>query len=79
MLDAEKQRAENSGARESQLADRLIGDRSEALEEARARVEILTPLSIELPKTGLPGSRELVAFKDVVMALAAAAVRPAVV
>jgi ATPase subunit of ABC transporter with duplicated ATPase domains len=67
-LDAEKQRSENSGARESRLADRLIGDRADALAEARARVEVLTPLSIELPKTGLPGSRELVALKDVVMA-----------
>jgi ATPase subunit of ABC transporter with duplicated ATPase domains len=68
LLDTEKQRAENSGARENRLADRLIGDRTEALEEARARVEILTPLSIDLPKTNLPGSRDLVAFKDVVMA-----------
>ena len=67
-LDAEKQRAENSGAREGRLADRLIGDRTDALEQARARVEILTPLSIELPKTGLPGSRELIALKEVVMA-----------
>ena len=67
-LDAKKQRAENSGAREGRLADRLIGDRTDALEQARARVEILTPLSIELPKTGLPGSRELIAFNDVVMA-----------
>ena len=67
-LDAEKQRAENSGAREGHIADRLIGDRMDALEQARARVEVLTPLSIELPKTGLPGGRELIAFKDVVMA-----------
>jgi ATPase subunit of ABC transporter with duplicated ATPase domains len=67
-MDREKQRAENSGAREAYLADRLIGDRAEALDQARARVEILTPLSIELPKTALPGSRELVVFKDVAMA-----------
>jgi ATPase subunit of ABC transporter with duplicated ATPase domains len=67
-LDAEKQRAENSTAREGHIADRLIGDRVEALEQARARVEVLTPLSIDLPKTGLPGGRELIAFKDVVMA-----------
>jgi ATPase subunit of ABC transporter with duplicated ATPase domains len=67
-LDAEKQRAENSAAREGHIADRLIGDRMEALGQARARVEVLTPLSIELPKTGLPGGRELIAFKDVVMA-----------
>jgi ATPase subunit of ABC transporter with duplicated ATPase domains len=67
-MDREKQRAENSGARESHIAERLIGERADALEQARARVEVLTPLSIDLPKTRLPGSRELLAFKDVVMA-----------
>ena len=67
-LDAEKQRAENSTAREGHIADRLIGDRMNALGQARARVEVLTPLRIELPKTALPGDRELIAFKDVVMA-----------
>jgi ATPase subunit of ABC transporter with duplicated ATPase domains len=67
-LDAELQRAENSTARESRIADRLIEDRAEALTEARARVEILTPLTIELPMTALPGSRELIAFSEVVMA-----------
>jgi ATPase subunit of ABC transporter with duplicated ATPase domains len=68
LLDAQKQRAENSGARESRLADRLVGDRTDALEEARARVEILTPLVIDLPKTNLPASRELVAGSKVAMA-----------
>jgi ATPase subunit of ABC transporter with duplicated ATPase domains len=68
LMDAQKQRAENSGARERHLAARLIGERSEALEEARTRVEILTPLAIDLPKTALPGGRELVAFKEVAMA-----------
>ncbi len=67
LLDASKQQAEESGARVSHLADRLIGDRTEALETARARLEILTPLSIDLPRTNLPQGRELVAFKDVVM------------
>jgi ATPase subunit of ABC transporter with duplicated ATPase domains len=67
-MDREKERAENSGARESRLADRLIGDRAQALEEARARVEILTPLAIDLPHTALPGGRELVTFRDVAMA-----------
>jgi ATPase subunit of ABC transporter with duplicated ATPase domains len=67
-LDAEKQRAENSVAREGHIAGRLIGDRMNAFDQARARVEVLTPLSIELPMTGLPGGRELIAFKDVAMA-----------
>jgi ATPase subunit of ABC transporter with duplicated ATPase domains len=67
-MDREKARAEASSAREGHLAERLIGERADAFEEARARVEILTPLSIELPKTALPASRELVAFNDVAMA-----------
>lgn len=68
LMDAEKQRAENSAAREGQVAERLIGERTEVLEEARARVEILTPLTIALPKTALPGGRELVALREVTMA-----------
>ena len=67
-MDREKERAENSASREAHLAERLIGERAEALEEARARVEILTPLAIELPRTALPGDRELVALRDVTMA-----------
>jgi len=67
-LDAELQRAETSAGRESRIAERMIEDRADALAEARARVEILTPLSIDLPKTGLPGSRELIAFDEVTMA-----------
>ena len=67
-MDREKERAENSAARESHLADRLIGERTEALEDARARVEILTPLAIDLPQHRSAGGRELVAFKDVAMA-----------
>src|SRR5215207_6096770 len=67
-MDREKERAENSAGRASQLAGRLLGERTEALEMARAQVEILTPLSIALPRTHLPGGRELIALKDVVMA-----------
>jgi ATPase subunit of ABC transporter with duplicated ATPase domains len=67
-MDREKQRAENSGAREGRIAERLIGERADALTQARARIEVLTPLAIDLPKTRLPGSRELLALKDVVMA-----------
>jgi ATPase subunit of ABC transporter with duplicated ATPase domains len=48
-MDREKERAENSSARESQLAGRLLGDRT------------------DLPRTHLPGGRELIALKDVVM------------
>ena len=67
-LGAAAQRAENSGEREGHIAARRIDDRTDALEEARARLEISTPLSIDLPATDLPDSRELIAFEDVVMA-----------
>ena len=67
-MDREKERAENSAARDGRLSDRLIGERTEALEDARSRVEILTPLAIDLPRTHLPDGRELIAFRDVVMA-----------
>ncbi|MCA6114440.1 ABC-F family ATP-binding cassette domain-containing protein [Bradyrhizobium sp. WSM 1738] len=67
-MDREKERAENSAARESLLATRLLGERVEALETAKSQVEILTPLSIDLPRTDLPGGRELITFRDVVMA-----------
>jgi ATPase subunit of ABC transporter with duplicated ATPase domains len=67
-LGAAAQRAENSGEREGHIAARRIDDRTDALEEARARLEISTPLSIDLPATDLPDSRELIAFDDVVMA-----------
>ncbi|RZN27652.1 ABC-F family ATP-binding cassette domain-containing protein [Bradyrhizobium sp. Leo121] len=69
-MDREKERAEASAAREGHLAERLIGERADAFEEARARVEIVTPLSIDLPKTALPSNRELVAFDGVAMAFA---------
>ena len=68
LVGAQRQRAENSGARESRIAERLIEERSETLSEARARVEIVTPLTIDLPETGLPRGRQLVSFRDVTMA-----------
>ena len=67
-LDAEKQRAENSASREGRIAGRLIETHAEALAEARARVEVLTPITIALPKTDLPAGRGLVAFREVTMA-----------
>jgi ATPase subunit of ABC transporter with duplicated ATPase domains len=68
ILDAMKQRAENSSGRESHLADRMIGDRVAALDDARARIDVLTPLTIALPKTALAAGRQLIACKDVTMA-----------
>ena len=68
LLDAQAQRAERTAARTSHLAGRLTGDRAQALAGARARLEVLIPLTIDLPKVGLPAARELLAFDRVSMA-----------
>jgi ATPase subunit of ABC transporter with duplicated ATPase domains len=67
LLDAQAERAERTAAKGARLSGRLVGDQAERLEEARSRLEVLTPLTIDLPKTGLPAGRELLAFEDVVM------------
>ena len=68
LLDAAAERAEHSAARGGQIAERLTGARIEALDDARARLEIVTPLAIDLPKSGLPAARELLAFDQVAVA-----------
>jgi ATPase subunit of ABC transporter with duplicated ATPase domains len=67
LLDARKQRAETTRARRGDVAERLTEAGREAFEVARARVEVETPLHIDLPETGLPPSRDLLALRDVVM------------
>jgi ATPase subunit of ABC transporter with duplicated ATPase domains len=67
-LDAQKERAEHSGGREARLAERLLGERQAAANEAKARVEVLTPLHIDLPHCNLPASRLLIEAEAVRMA-----------
>jgi len=63
------ERAENSGARGERLAERMRGEAGERLEAARARVEIVTPLTIDLPPSGLPANRHLLTFEEVTLAV----------
>ena len=60
-----KRRAEETRAAGNRLAERQRGAAEERLAAARARVEIINPLSAGLPSTGLPASRTVVAFDDV--------------
>ncbi|QNA85298.1 ABC-F family ATP-binding cassette domain-containing protein [Sphingomonas sp. So64.6b] len=69
LLSARAERAENSGARDHQLAGRLLGDAAARLDEARSQVEIVTPLTIDLPPTGLPANREVLAMDAVTVAV----------
>ncbi|MGY4395759.1 ATPase subunit of ABC transporter with duplicated ATPase domains [Sphingomonas sp. UYAg733] len=69
LLSAQAERAENSAARDNLLAGRLLGDAAARLGEARAQVEIVTPLTIALPPTGLPANREVLAMEAVMVEL----------
>ena len=57
LLGARAERAENSGARESRLAERRAGAADAALAEARDRVERTRALDIPMPTTGLAAGR----------------------
>ena len=80
LLGGQKQRAENSGARESRIAERLIGEAQRRIEEARARVEVLTPLDDRVAGNRLaarPPAARLQGCRD--GAWRAPAVRPTVI
>ncbi|MDQ0325760.1 ATPase subunit of ABC transporter with duplicated ATPase domains [Rhodopseudomonas julia] len=54
LMDAAKERAEATGGANARLRDARLQTAKDALAEARASVEILRPLSMELAPTGLP-------------------------
>ncbi|MET3665050.1 ABC-F family ATP-binding cassette domain-containing protein [Caulobacter sp. 1776] len=62
------ERAQNSGAREGKLADKLATQASEAKASAEARVERARPLGFDLPSSGLPEGRGVLAFDEVAFA-----------
>lgn len=64
LLGGRKENAENSAAAGSRLADRQITEAVGAREAARARVEIVTPLTITLPPTHLPAGRVVLDIAD---------------
>ncbi len=57
LLGAMAERAENSGARETLLAQRRANEAEARLTEARERVERVRALSIPMPSTGLAAGR----------------------
>ncbi|MBP2446839.1 ABC-F family ATP-binding cassette domain-containing protein [Rhizobium leguminosarum] len=65
MLGGMKERSETTGGDNARLADRR---RAQALEEAtaaREKIEILQPLSVTLPSTGLPASKTVLKMDGV--------------
>lgn len=64
LLDGMKQRAERTGGSNARLADRQREAAAQQAEEARAKIEILQPLSMSLNSCELPKSRTVVEMID---------------
>lgn len=67
VMGAYKRRAEATAGANRVLADRQAEEARAALDEARAGIEVLTPLSLSLPPSGLSSSRRLLTMRDVVL------------
>jgi ATPase subunit of ABC transporter with duplicated ATPase domains len=67
LLDARKGRAEATQSQNNRIAERQLAEATEALDEVRKRLEILTPLSVTIPSIGLPSQKLVLQFEDVVM------------
>lgn len=65
LLGALEGQAERTAARNSHLAARIVAEAQAALEQARERVEIVAPLHVDLPPSGLAGNRTLLRLDDV--------------
>ena len=65
ILGAKAERAEDSGGRARRLGERQVSEAIAKAEEARARVEVLTPLTIALPPSGLPSAAHVLALERV--------------
>ncbi|MBO9715132.1 ABC-F family ATP-binding cassette domain-containing protein [Sphingomonas sp.] len=63
LLGRQKERAENSAGRGERVSDRTVDAAGERLDAARAQVEVVTPLVIDVPPTGLPSGRRLLAME----------------
>lgn len=69
-LGLAKRRAEATAGRVAGTSARRVGEAEAALAEAAQRIEVTLPLSFELPPTGLPASRIVLRFDDVVLDIA---------
>lgn len=65
LLGMRKRQAEESHAANRRLAERQQSAAEAELSNARARIEIVDPLSVGLPSTGLPASRTVLSLCDV--------------
>jgi ATPase subunit of ABC transporter with duplicated ATPase domains len=64
LLGARKERSENSGGDGARLAERQKHQAFEAAATARTRIEVLQPLTITVPSTGLSPGKVVVQVED---------------
>lgn len=65
LLGAQRERAENSAGRGQALAERTGAEAGAKLAAATTQIEVVAPLTIDLPSTGLPANRVLLDFDRV--------------
>lgn len=65
LIGMRKENSENTSAGNAHLAARQQAEAAEAATAARARMEVLQPLSVAVPPTGLPASRTVLRFDNV--------------
>lgn len=67
LLGGMKNTAENTSAKGSRLAEKQRVEAAADAEEARARVEVLSPLSVTIPSTDLAASKQVLRIDDVIV------------
>jgi ATPase subunit of ABC transporter with duplicated ATPase domains len=65
LLGAQARRAEETSGRTKRLGEREVSAAETEAGEARARVEVLTPIAIDLPKSGTPSNTRLLTLDQV--------------
>ncbi|MDT1062617.1 ABC-F family ATP-binding cassette domain-containing protein [Paracoccus sp. CPCC 101403] len=65
LLDAAKGRSEASGGAGTRLREARQEAAEEALSTARARIEVLNPLDMDIPSTGLPSGKLVLRLENV--------------
>jgi len=65
LMGALKRKAENTGGGNARLTEQRKAGAQTALSEARARIEVLQPLTVALPSNGLPAGRTVLKMDGV--------------
>jgi len=65
LANAHRERAEATGADQAKLAERQMADAQANRAAALERIELITPLSVSLPSTGLAAGKEVIRLEAV--------------